>query len=526
MFDTKGAIYEPLLMADPSLLPTLRQYVGFDDASAQRLQKIAPRMRRFYQGIVDQFYEAILEDPRARAVLKNEAQVRRLHVSLRGWLEGLFSGPYDEQYFEKRARIGRMHVKVGLDQRYMLSAMNLIRVGLHRGLSEISTPGLGQVLDHRAIDQICDIELAIMLETYREDYVLKKTAEAESLAVMGRLTAGLAHEVRNPLNAAKLQLDVLRRNAAGVRDESTRRKIERRTNLVQDELRRLSLLLDDFLNLARARNLDPVRCEAGALLTEVIELRRPEIESQGIEFIDDIEYVPCELDAERDRQIEAATGLRQVSRGEIDRDAALREVEAALEYGAPHAVARLADRHLRKADDREARQAARQMHLHGDRRCLEAALAAAVERGESHPPSLADSTSVAGVPVSVRRALRLAGAGLEFGDPFLEFPEQRAAAGEHRRLHLEFLPGHQIHAGERAAEHPAKVLLEVALHGTQALGDGRREPAGKAVYGFFFHGALFIAGGGERPGPNPVAAPGKAASALSIMMQSSIPAAP
>ena len=101
-----------------------------------------------------------------------------------------------------------------------------------------------------------------MLETYREDYVLKKTAEAESLAVMGRLTAGLAHEVRNPLNAATLQLDVLRRTAARVEDASMRRKIERRTNVVQDELRRLSLLLDDFLNLARARRLEPVRCEA------------------------------------------------------------------------------------------------------------------------------------------------------------------------------------------------------------------------------------------------------------------------
>ncbi|MGB5704873.1 MAG: HAMP domain-containing sensor histidine kinase [Polyangiales bacterium] len=312
-------------MADPSLLPVLRQYVGFDDASAGRLQTMATGMRRFHQGIVDRFYEAILEDPGARAVLKNESQVRRLKVSLRDWLEGLFTGPYDEQYFEKRARIGRMHVKVGLEQRYMLAAMNVIRLGLHEGLAEIATPGQEQVLDHRAIDQICDIELAIMLETYREDYVLKKTAEAESLAVMGRLTAGLAHEVRNPLNAAKLQLDVLRRNAADVQEASIRRKIERRTNLVQDELRRLSLLLDDFLNLARARRLDPVHCDACLLLTEVVELRRPEIESQGIEFVDDINIDggPCDLLAERDR-------LKQVVNNLITN-----AVEAVAESGQP-----------------------------------------------------------------------------------------------------------------------------------------------------------------------------------------------
>jgi two-component system sensor histidine kinase HydH len=296
-------------MADPSLLPMLREYVGFDDAAARRLQALAPRMRRFYQRVVDDFYEAILADPAASAVLKNEAQVSRLKLSLRDWIEGLFSGQYDEQYFEKRARIGRVHVKVGLEQRYMLGAMNVIRAGLHRGLAEVSTDGLGATLDHSAIDQICDLELAIMLETYREDYVLKKTAEAESLAVMGRLTAGLAHEVRNPLNAAKLQLDVLRRNAADVQDGSTRRKIQRRTNLVQDELRRLSLLLDDFLNLARARRLEPVHCDACSLLTEVIELRRPEIESQGIELIDEIQLTPCDLEAERDRLKQVVNNL-------------------------------------------------------------------------------------------------------------------------------------------------------------------------------------------------------------------------
>ena len=296
-------------MADPSLLPTLREYVGFDDASARQLQGLGSRMRPFFPGVVERFYEAIWADPGARAVLRNEAQVERLKLSLLDWLEGLFTGPYDNAYFEKRARIGRMHVKVGLEQRYMLAAMNVIRNGLHAGLDEIGDAGADAVLERRAVDQICDIELAIMLETYREDYVLKKTAEAESLAVMGRLTAGLAHEVRNPLNAAKLQLDVLRRNAAGVGDASTRRKIERRTNLVQDELRRLSLLLDDFLNLARARRLDPVQCDACALLTEVVELRRPEIESQGIEFIDELTASPCMLVAERDRLKQVVNNL-------------------------------------------------------------------------------------------------------------------------------------------------------------------------------------------------------------------------
>ncbi len=296
-------------MADSSLLTVLTAYVGFDAECASRLRALSARMEPYRGQIVDRFYEAILEDPGARAVLKNEAQIQRLRASLLHWLEGLFTGPYDAAYYEKRAQIGRMHVKVGLEQRYMLGAMNVIRTELHRAVSDSAPGGVGVSDDHRVIDQICDIELAIMLETYREDYVLKKTAEAESLAVMGRLTAGLAHEVRNPLNAAKLQLDVLRRTASKVEDASTRRKIERRTNVVQDELRRLSILLDDFLNLARAQRMEPIRCNASTLLEEVLELRRPEIESQGIEFIEDFDSDSCILLAERDRLKQVVNNL-------------------------------------------------------------------------------------------------------------------------------------------------------------------------------------------------------------------------
>ncbi len=296
-------------MADPSLLWHLRGYVGFDAESAQVLQRLAPTLRPHFSRIVQEFYDAVLGDPVAKAVLRDEAQIERLRVSLYEWLERLVTGPYDEAYFEKRARIGRMHVKVGLEQRYMLGAMNLIRVGLHRALVESSAKPPGAFEEHRAIDQICDIELAIMLETYREDYVLKKTADSESLAVMGRLTAGLAHEIRNPLNAAKLQLDVLQRSAKDVNDDQTQRRIERRTNIVQDELNRLSMLLDDFLNLARARRFEPVPCDASELLTEVLELRRPEIESQGITIVSDLNGPSRSFLAERDRLKQVVNNL-------------------------------------------------------------------------------------------------------------------------------------------------------------------------------------------------------------------------
>ena len=254
-------------MADSSLLTVLKAYVGFDADCASRLQALICA-----DGALSRAASWIdFTRPSSRTPVRARSSRTKLRSSASAlpcyhWLEGLFTGPYDAAYYEKRAQIGRMHVKVGLEQRYMLGAMNVIRIELHRAVSDSAPDGLGIFEDHSVIDQICDLELAIMLETYREDYVLKKTAEAESLAVMGRLTAGLAHEVRNPLNAAKLQLDVLRRTASKVEDASTRRKIERRTNVVQDELRRLSILARRFPELG-AHTEDgayPLQCQHAA----------------------------------------------------------------------------------------------------------------------------------------------------------------------------------------------------------------------------------------------------------------------
>jgi len=295
-------------MREADLRTILFDYVGFDAESATVLKEVGPVIRPHFEQIVDRFYDAVLADPGARSVLQSEVQVERLRVSLLQWLEGLFTGTYDEVYFEKRSQIGRAHVKVGLEQRYMLTAMNVVRAGLHEAL-ESSADEYYALCGHREIDQICDIELAIMLETYREDYVLKKTAEAQSFATMGKLTAGLAHEIRNPLNAAKLQLDVLRRSAAKVEQDATREKIEVRTSLVQSELRRLSTLLDDFLSLARSRRLEPVIVSAPQLLREVGDLRRPELESVGIELSTQIALEDCQVNGEPDRLKQVVNSL-------------------------------------------------------------------------------------------------------------------------------------------------------------------------------------------------------------------------
>ena len=110
----------------------------------------------------------------------------------------------------------------------------------------------------------------------------QRSAEAQAIGAMGTLATSLAHEIRNPLNAAKLQLELLLRRAKRARDLELLQQLEEPAKLVRTEIERLSNLLEDFLNLARPRQ--PVRkpVEVAELFSSVVTLEEPVARSAGI----------------------------------------------------------------------------------------------------------------------------------------------------------------------------------------------------------------------------------------------------
>ncbi len=98
----------------------------------------------------------------------------------------------------------------------------------------------------------------------------------EKLAALGRLSAGLAHELRNPLNTLSVLTYAMLEQAqsSGLRVSDL--------VVVQTEIRRLNLLVDQFLDFARPR---PPRFERQRLeevLEETLLLIGPEAASKRI----------------------------------------------------------------------------------------------------------------------------------------------------------------------------------------------------------------------------------------------------
>ena len=121
---------------------------------------------------------------------------------------------------------------------------------------------------------------------------------SEKLAGVGRLAAGLAHEVGNPLQIVMGYAELLNRQS----DEGSLREILPR---MDQELRRIHDILQRLLEFARPIRKDVVRCDLNELLTDCISSISVRKGFRNIEFEHhlDPQIEPAETEPDKIRQI-------------------------------------------------------------------------------------------------------------------------------------------------------------------------------------------------------------------------------
>jgi signal transduction histidine kinase/HAMP domain-containing protein len=100
---------------------------------------------------------------------------------------------------------------------------------------------------------------------------------ATKLAALGRITSGIAHEVKNPLNAMVLQLEILRTKLI---DEGDAVKPQLET--LSSEIRRLDRVVKTFLDFTRPVELHPTETDLAELAREVFTLAEPQARQNNV----------------------------------------------------------------------------------------------------------------------------------------------------------------------------------------------------------------------------------------------------
>lgn len=123
-------------------------------------------------------------------------------------------------------------------------------------------------------------ERALAIRVAEKEKLQEKLYQHEKLAGMGRVIAGIAHEIRNPLGIICSSAELLLRREKSM-DEGSRGILQ----ATYDEAHRLSKTVTDFLDYARPQTprQDPV--DVYSVVEQAVTFMKPEIDKHGIKLV-------------------------------------------------------------------------------------------------------------------------------------------------------------------------------------------------------------------------------------------------
>jgi signal transduction histidine kinase len=253
-------------------LPDLMSYVDWQKDDFELLRRIQPEVEENIDSIIGVFYERVLNNPVALSVLdKAGSTVESLRASLAIWVKDVFKSTIDETTFEDQSRLGRRHVQVNLPQPFMVLGVNVIRDQLKQIVQDKYPEDQDlRIRTIRALNNNLDIRLAIMLRSYQDDRdrLLKENvlSENESILALGRMSASIAHEIKNPLAGISGAIQVLKDKLT---DDKENGPI---MESVLEQVHRMSGTVKDLLDFARPVQLNLQKIGLSEIIDSVTTL--------------------------------------------------------------------------------------------------------------------------------------------------------------------------------------------------------------------------------------------------------------
>ena len=277
--------------------------VELDDRDHARLadlhSKLAPQIGEIAQCFVERF-----AGHGDSAGLTSAKQTRRLRSMLIDWMASGLAGPHDEHFCKRQASLGGWHAAAGLSQRHAVAAINMVRSEYHDRIDQLYEPREGRLVA-KSVDKVLDVELATLLHDHADadaNVVARgRSAQSERIAAMQTLSTGLAHELRNPLNSAILQLELLERR---LRRAAAAAQLVEPVEQVSHELARLCRLLDEFLAFAQPFELALDDHDVSSIVHDVVANQRPFAAARGAAIhIAGVDSLRARIDAQKLRLI-------------------------------------------------------------------------------------------------------------------------------------------------------------------------------------------------------------------------------
>ena len=134
------------------------------------------------------------------------------------------------------------------------------------------------IVPHEEDQELATIILRDVTEKKRTEL---ENFESEKIQMMSMLAAGVAHEIVNPLNSLNIHLQLLERNFKDKLDDEAKEIVA----ITKSEVKRLDLIITQFLTAIRPRKPDLVELDLIELMNETVKFMCNEFEEHNIEIV-------------------------------------------------------------------------------------------------------------------------------------------------------------------------------------------------------------------------------------------------
>jgi two-component system sensor histidine kinase HydH len=130
----------------------------------------------------------------------------------------------------------------------------------------------------------------------------KQIMQAEKMAAIGELAAGIAHEIRNPLG-------IITGSAETLRKRGEKKIREEMINYILEESGRINGLISSFLDFARPKEPKLESCDLREVLGKTLLLLFPQAHTLGVRIMKEIPEKPLWISIDPDQMRQAFTNL-------------------------------------------------------------------------------------------------------------------------------------------------------------------------------------------------------------------------
>lgn len=151
------------------LFTSLKYFLGFDEADAANLARLAPTFAVHGPGVTDRFYTKLAEVPETAALIEGRVDaLKRTHAR---WMGELFAGDYGPAYFDNRWKIGMAHVRVNVPTHYVEAVVSFLRTETEILLAQAFADSRVAEEHHVSLVKILDLDLMIINLAYSSERI-------------------------------------------------------------------------------------------------------------------------------------------------------------------------------------------------------------------------------------------------------------------------------------------------------------------------------------------------------------------